>query len=139
MIDYAPLIYSVEPMRPEDISAVMEIEHVAFSAPWSARAYDYELHYNEMAHYFVVRPQQALPPTAQAFLSHGQRKTPASLHRAPGWEPFSSATLDRASQRRPKTPSPPARAPGSQLFSLPALDRLSPSVEEAPASDQRVS
>ncbi|MGE5262781.1 MAG: ribosomal protein S18-alanine N-acetyltransferase [Acidobacteriota bacterium] len=35
----------------------MEIEHVAFSAPWSARAYDYELHYNEMAHYYVARPQ----------------------------------------------------------------------------------
>lgn len=57
MIDYAPLAFRVEPMRPDDISQVMEIEHVAFSAPWSARAYDYELHYNEMAHYYVARPQ----------------------------------------------------------------------------------
>ncbi len=47
-------------MRSEDIGAVMDIEHVAFSAPWSARAYDYELHYNEMAHYYVARPQPAV-------------------------------------------------------------------------------
>ncbi len=59
MIDYAPLAFRVEAMRPEDIPVVMEIEQVSFSAPWSARAYDYELHYNEMAYYFVVRPQQA--------------------------------------------------------------------------------
>lgn len=56
MINYAGLAYHVEPMRPEDIPEVMVIEHVAFSAPWSARAYDYELHYNEMAHYYVARP-----------------------------------------------------------------------------------
>jgi ribosomal-protein-alanine N-acetyltransferase len=58
MIDYSPLAYRVEPMRSEDLGAVMEIERVAFSAPWSARAYDYELHYNEMAHYYVARRQQ---------------------------------------------------------------------------------
>jgi ribosomal-protein-alanine N-acetyltransferase len=57
MIDYAPLVFRVDAMRPEDISRVMEIEHVSFSAPWSARAYDYELRYNEMARYFVARPQ----------------------------------------------------------------------------------
>ena len=64
MIDYAPLAYRVEPMRPEDIGDVMEIEHVAFAAPWSARAYDYELHYNEMAHYYVARRQPALTAVA---------------------------------------------------------------------------
>jgi ribosomal-protein-alanine N-acetyltransferase len=56
MIDYSPLIYRVEPMTSQDLDAVMQIEYEAFSAPWSARAYDYELHYNEMAHYYVVRP-----------------------------------------------------------------------------------
>jgi ribosomal-protein-alanine N-acetyltransferase len=66
MIDYAPLAYRVEPMRPDDIGSVMQIEHVAFSAPWSARAYDYELHYNEMAHYYVVRPQPAWSPESHA-------------------------------------------------------------------------
>jgi ribosomal-protein-alanine N-acetyltransferase len=64
MIDYAPLAFRVEAMRPEDIGAVMDIEQVSFSAPWSARAYDYELHYNEMAHYFVVRPQYNPPVMA---------------------------------------------------------------------------
>lgn len=66
MINYSNLAYGVEPMRPEDIPEVMAIEHVAFSAPWSARAYDYELHYNEMAHYFVVRPSDLMPAPANA-------------------------------------------------------------------------
>ena len=57
MIDYSRLLYRVEPMTSMDIPAVMQIEQEAFSAPWSARAYDYELQYNEMAHYYVVRSQ----------------------------------------------------------------------------------
>lgn len=58
MIDYSSLTYRVEPMTAHDISDVMQIEQEAFSAPWSARAYEYELHYNEMAHYYVVRSQR---------------------------------------------------------------------------------
>ncbi|MBM3130980.1 MAG: ribosomal-protein-alanine N-acetyltransferase [Chloroflexi bacterium] len=57
MIDYTPLLFRVDPMTFQDIPVVMEIETVSFSAPWSARAYDYELRYNEMARYFVARPQ----------------------------------------------------------------------------------
>ncbi len=57
MIDYSNLLFRVEPMTLQDISPVMEIEDVAFSLPWSARAYDYELRYNEMAYYFVARQQ----------------------------------------------------------------------------------
>jgi ribosomal-protein-alanine N-acetyltransferase len=57
MMDYSRLVFRVEPMSPRDIGAVMEIELEAFSSPWSARAYDYELHYNENAHYYVVRRQ----------------------------------------------------------------------------------
>ncbi len=57
MIDYSRFAYRVEPMTSQDIGAVMQIEQEAFSAPWSARAYDYELHYNEMAHYYVARRQ----------------------------------------------------------------------------------
>jgi ribosomal-protein-alanine N-acetyltransferase len=55
MIDYSNLPFRVEPMTSQDVATVMEIEIVAFSAPWSARAYEYELHYNENAHYYVVR------------------------------------------------------------------------------------
>jgi ribosomal-protein-alanine N-acetyltransferase len=50
-------MYRVEPMTSSDLDSVMEIEREAFSAPWSTRAYEYELHYNEMAHYYVARPQ----------------------------------------------------------------------------------
>jgi ribosomal-protein-alanine N-acetyltransferase len=66
MLDYSNLPYRVEPMVPQDVATIMEIENVSFSAPWSARAYDYELRYNEMAHYFVARlqqqPAEAIPP-----------------------------------------------------------------------------
>jgi len=55
MIDYASLPFRVDPMTLQDIPPIMEIEEVSFSAPWSARAYDYELRYNEMAHYWVAR------------------------------------------------------------------------------------
>ncbi len=58
MIDYSILQYRVDPMTAQDITAVMQIEQEAFTAPWSARAYEYELHFNEMAHYFVARPQR---------------------------------------------------------------------------------
>jgi [ribosomal protein S18]-alanine N-acetyltransferase len=57
MIDYSSLLFRVEPMTLQDIPPVMEIEEITFSLPWSARAYDYELRYNEMAYYFVVRQQ----------------------------------------------------------------------------------
>ncbi len=57
MIDFAQLTFRIEQMRSRDLEQVIEIERVSFSAPWSMHAFDYELHYNEMAHYYVVRPQ----------------------------------------------------------------------------------
>jgi [ribosomal protein S18]-alanine N-acetyltransferase len=65
MTDYSLLIFRVEAMTSQDIAAVMQIEQEAFSAPWSARAYDYELQYNEMAHYYVVRTHPGRGALAQ--------------------------------------------------------------------------
>ncbi len=62
MIDYSDLPVRIEAMRVEDIGAVLEIERQSFSAPWSARAYEYELRYNDLAHYFVARLQQVQSP-----------------------------------------------------------------------------
>jgi len=45
----------IEPMAVSDLGDVLNIERVSFPSPWSARAYEYELRYNEMAHYFVAR------------------------------------------------------------------------------------
>ncbi len=50
------LPYLVEPMTLTDIAHVMEIERVAFPAPWSARAYRYEITENEHSTMLVVRP-----------------------------------------------------------------------------------
>jgi ribosomal-protein-alanine N-acetyltransferase len=50
------LPYVVEPMGLADVDQVMEIEQVAFTAPWSARAYRYEIAENENSVMLVVRP-----------------------------------------------------------------------------------
>lgn len=53
--DLKQLPVHIEPMAVSDLPQVMEIDHAAFPSPWSARAYEYELRYNDMAHYFVAR------------------------------------------------------------------------------------
>jgi ribosomal-protein-alanine N-acetyltransferase len=50
------LPYVVEPMVLADVDQVMEIEGAAFSAPWSARAYRYEIVENTNSTMVVVRP-----------------------------------------------------------------------------------
>ncbi|MFQ5814110.1 MAG: ribosomal protein S18-alanine N-acetyltransferase [Anaerolineae bacterium] len=61
-MDYTNLPYVVEPMRLRDIKEVMEIEHISFPSPWSARAYRHELLDNDLSHYFVVRQRQVERP-----------------------------------------------------------------------------
>ncbi len=55
MPDRQPFI--VEPMGLNDLGQVMEIEKVSFSAPWSVRAYRFELTRNEHSTFLVVRPR----------------------------------------------------------------------------------
>ena len=50
------MLFVVEPMTLADVDQVMEIEQVAFSAPWSARAYRYEITENAHSTMLVVRP-----------------------------------------------------------------------------------
>jgi ribosomal-protein-alanine N-acetyltransferase len=54
-----PLRFAVEPMAVSDIGQIMEIENKAFSAPWSAQAYRYEITENEHSTMLVVRPVYA--------------------------------------------------------------------------------
>ncbi len=61
MIDTSALRFRIEPMRASDVDAVMEIEYASFSTPWSARAYNYELHHNQNSCYFVARPVSVIP------------------------------------------------------------------------------
>lgn len=48
--------YLVEPMTLGDVDQVMAIEQIAFSAPWSARAFRYEISQNKQSTMYVVRP-----------------------------------------------------------------------------------
>jgi [ribosomal protein S18]-alanine N-acetyltransferase len=50
------LLFLAEPMTLADLDEVMAIERVAFSAPWSMRAYRYEITENEHSTMHVVRP-----------------------------------------------------------------------------------
>jgi ribosomal-protein-alanine N-acetyltransferase len=52
--------FSVEPMTLADLDQVMEIERVAFPAPWSVRAYRYELTRNQHSVFLVVREASGL-------------------------------------------------------------------------------
>lgn len=49
----APVL--VEPMRPEDVPAVHEIERLSFRTPWPAYAFEQELRGNRLARYIVAR------------------------------------------------------------------------------------
>lgn len=55
MLDLDNLPVRIDPMTDADLPEVLNIERESFPSPWSARAYEYELRYNEMAHYFCVR------------------------------------------------------------------------------------
>jgi ribosomal-protein-alanine N-acetyltransferase len=63
------LPYVVEPMRLSDLDEVMEIEKVAFPAPWSARSYRYEITQNEHGTLIVVRPAPRLRQHLPKWLS----------------------------------------------------------------------
>lgn len=51
MVDIDKL--QIEPMQPEHLSRVLDIENVSFPKPWSYRSYMGELTRNNFAHYFV--------------------------------------------------------------------------------------
>lgn len=75
MIDYSGLPARIEAMSVQDVGEVLEIERVSFSAPWSARAYEYELRYNEMAHYFVARANEGA-----ITIGNGGKRAPSWLN-----------------------------------------------------------
>lgn len=47
--------YVVENMAFADLPAVVALENIAFSLPWSIHAFEYEVRNNPMAHFLVVR------------------------------------------------------------------------------------
>ncbi len=63
------LPFRIEPMTLADIPEVIAVERASYSLAWPAKAYDYELQKNDLAHYFVLRllplPSSILPPNQQ--------------------------------------------------------------------------
>ena len=65
------LPFRIEPMTLADIPQVIAVEHASYSLTWPAKAYDYELQKNDLAHYFVLHflnqppNQPSIQPTTQ--------------------------------------------------------------------------
>lgn len=55
----------IEPMRPADLDAVLEIERASFATPWSREAFRHELERNRVAGCWVAR-RAAAPERAAA-------------------------------------------------------------------------
>jgi len=58
--DEPALVYRIDPMQVSDLRYVMTIERTAFSSPWPASAYRYELTQNDMSTYLVLRLRHSL-------------------------------------------------------------------------------
>jgi ribosomal-protein-alanine N-acetyltransferase len=68
--------YVVEPMVLSDLDQVMEIERMVFSAPWSRRAYQYEIAENEYSTMLVVRPRSRFDGGFRRLLKHLKKPGP---------------------------------------------------------------
>ena len=62
--------YVVEPMTMGDVDQVIAIEQVAFSAPWSARAFRFEISQNMQSTMLVIRPA----PSHEGWLATSLRR-----------------------------------------------------------------
>jgi ribosomal-protein-alanine N-acetyltransferase len=58
--DEPTLVYRIDPMQVSDLRYVMAIERVAFSSPWPASAYRYDLTQNDLSTYLVLRLRHSL-------------------------------------------------------------------------------
>jgi ribosomal-protein-alanine N-acetyltransferase len=76
------LPYVVQPMRWEDVPAVMVIERESFPLPWSSYTYRHELTENKNSHYIVIRSRipglngqswwrRMLRPTSSPLVGYG--------------------------------------------------------------------
>ncbi len=72
------LPYTIEPMRWEDVPAVMAIERESFPLPWSSYTYRHELTENTHSHYMVVRTRAPGPDT-RAWWQRMLRPTPPAI------------------------------------------------------------
>jgi len=57
-----PLLYTIRPMEPGDVSTVIAIEKLSYPTPWPASSYLYELRHNTRASYYVLLK----PPTGES-------------------------------------------------------------------------
>ena len=70
--------YRVDPMRWEDVPAVMSIERQSFTLPWSDYTYRHELLENVNSHYFVARRIDQTAAKRSSFFSRWRNNPKAA-------------------------------------------------------------
>ncbi len=75
----ATLPVVVEPMRLDDVEAVLAIDRLSFPLPWSASSYRYELTQNTHSYFFVA----LAAPGAAGGARHGWRERLSTLLKGP--------------------------------------------------------
>ena len=105
MVARPPVSVAVSPMTLDDLGAVEAIERASFSAPWPPHAYETELRTNRLAHYLVIRVDDAIVGFAGLWLMVDEAHvTTFAIH--PDWrrqhlgERLLMAVLDVAMDRR---------------------------------------
>lgn len=71
--------YVVEKMTLADVPAVAALEKMIFSMPWSAHAFEYELRYNPMAYFSVVRLKNPNAGQGEQDSPKGQRENTSEV------------------------------------------------------------
>lgn len=65
-----------------DLPAVITIERASYSSNWPMRAFEYELQYNQFAHYFVLRtslPSRPIDPAPSQTISDSTGGQPSAV------------------------------------------------------------
>jgi ribosomal-protein-alanine N-acetyltransferase len=74
-----PLPYTIRPMEPGDIPAVVAIDRLSFPTPWSASSYLYEIGHRGQSYFYVLLEPQANDPAPPAPRLHRWLRGLASL------------------------------------------------------------
>lgn len=91
-----PLPFTIVPMTLADIPAAIAVERASYSMTWPAKAYDYELQNNNLAHYFVLRTSLPHPPPTKIERLSKFDGQPSAVNNLIADTPASSPTIGLA-------------------------------------------
>lgn len=84
MPEQSALPFTIEPMTLADLPAVIAIERASYAMNWPMHAFEYELQYNQFAHYFVLHTSLPHPPLGPSSSQLADNPQPGSQSPVPG-------------------------------------------------------